>query len=96
MAQSKNSKAALYALTGIVSGIDFRNDKAGKPYACFRFSTRVGGKDTTRVSMAFGKGCEVLTGLSEGDSATMLMAFDGGTFRMAGVPGRKGPEAAAA
>ena len=95
MAQTNASKTdALYALTGIVSGIDFRNDRKGNPYAVFRFATQLRGRDTVRTALAFGKNCHVITGLSEGDAVTINAVLDGGTFRMAGVP--KAKEAAAA
>ena len=93
MAQTSSSNA-LYALTGIVSGISYKNDRKGRTFANFRFATKVDGKDTVRTSLAFGKNAQTMTALSDGDSVTLLVAFDGGTFRMAGVP--KAKEAAAA
>ena len=95
MAQTSKSNA-LYTLTGIVSGIDFRNDRKGNPYAIFKLATKVRGADTVRTTLAFGKNCHVVTGLSEGDTVTINAALDGGTFRMAGVPQPKAKEEAAA
>ena len=95
MAKTSSSNA-LYTLTGIVSDIAFKNDRKGNPYASFKLATQLRGRETVRTTMAFGKNCHVITGLSEGDSVTINAALDGGTFRMAGVPQPKAKEAVAA